>query len=83
MEFRIISSTNHPTKLAYERGLERGQGDAQAGYYNESPLSGEWAGESIPELLGDLIVRFEDDSDNLEELCDLYEQGYNKAFEEA
>jgi hypothetical protein len=25
------------------------------GYENPTPLSGEWAGESIPEILGDLI----------------------------
>lgn len=40
---------------AWQRGYERGQVDEQAGCYNDSPLSGEWAGESVTDLLGDLI----------------------------
>lgn len=40
---------------AYRRGYERGQSDEQANYYNDAPLSGEWAGESVSDLLGDLI----------------------------
>lgn len=41
--------------MAYQRGYERGQHDEQANYYNDAPLSGEWAGESVSDLLGDLI----------------------------
>jgi hypothetical protein len=43
-----------------------------------SPLSGEWAGESISELLGDL-----DDLDDNEqdELATAYEQAYLSAYE--
>lgn len=40
---------------AYRRGYERGQADNSACYYEESPLSGEWAGYSPIELLGDLF----------------------------
>lgn len=42
-----------------------------------APLSGEWAGESIRELVGDLIdaePEFED------EICDAYEEGYYAAI---
>lgn len=40
---------------AYERGRAQGWHDMMQGYENPTPLSGEWAGESIPEILGDLI----------------------------
>jgi hypothetical protein len=81
MDFIIITTRNHPSVIAFERGQERGKGDKEAGYRNESPLSGEWAGESIPELLGDLIIEFADGGSNEQELCDLYEAGYNEAFD--
>lgn len=42
-------------KDGYDRGFERGQWDKQEGHYQTEPLSGEWAGESVIELLGDLI----------------------------
>ncbi len=67
-------------KAAYERGLERGKADKASDFYNDSPLSGEWAGESIPELLGDLFDVYEDGDSNEPDLCDAYEAGYNKAF---
>lgn len=42
-----------------------------------SPLSGEWAGESIPELLGDLLRDAEGiDADNV---CDAYMAGFDAA----
>lgn len=69
------------------RGLARGIGDCEQGYQNDAPLSGEWAGESIPELLGDLIdaaERYAGDSADIgeiqSELCDSYEEGYRDAF---
>lgn len=42
-----------------------------------APLSGEWAGESIPELLGDLI-----DGDDYfdEQVMDAYEEGYEQGW---
>jgi hypothetical protein len=64
----------------------RGEHDERQDSYNASPLSGEWAGESIPELLGDLWVDL-DDVDvpewYLATLCDEYEKGYQSAFEDA
>jgi hypothetical protein len=65
---------------AYERGRMQGRNDYLQGYENESPLSGEWAGESITELLGDLITRAEElsgeDSEIAQDICDNYETGY-------
>lgn len=69
--------------LAYERGKARGHNDRLEGYGTSEPLSGEWAGESIPELLGDLIKKAErlngvpDNSGELwQDICDNYETGY-------
>ena len=42
---------------AYERGVTQGTFDRLKGYYNPTPLSGEYAGESPNEILGDLIRR--------------------------
>jgi hypothetical protein len=68
---------------AYERGVSQGTNDRLTGLHNDSPLSGEWSGESIPELLGDLIKKAEkingvpDNSGRLwQEICDNYETGY-------
>lgn len=79
MLVRTMEYTRNET-LAYERGLERGKADKADGFYNDSPLSGEWAGESIPELLGDLFDVYEDGEHNDSDLCDAYEAGYEKAF---
>ena len=62
---------------AKSRGYDRGHADALYGFKNEAPLSGEWAGESIPELLGDLI----ENDDDYEIMCDAYETGYLDAQE--
>ena len=43
-----------------------------------SPLSGEWAGESISELLGDDYNELDDNEQT--ELCDAYEQAYLSAY---
>lgn len=40
---------------AYERGVAQGTHDKMLGYHNPTPLSGEYAGESANEILGDLI----------------------------
>jgi hypothetical protein len=74
---RDIMDTTNKANIAYDRGFVRGSHDCAEGFYNEAPLSGEWAGESIPELLGDL---FDEDFGNFDEVCERYEEGYNKAF---
>jgi hypothetical protein len=65
---------------SYERGREKGRNDYLQGYENDSPLSGEWAGESITELLGDLLAKAEEllgeDSEIAQEILDNYETGY-------
>lgn len=68
------------------RGVIRGTFDVSDGIYNPSPLSGEWAGESINELLGDLIDKCDDLSlgdvcDFVQWLCDEYEDGYISVFD--
>ena len=79
-------------KLAAQRGLWRGQDHERHDCYDECPLSGEWAGESVPELLGDLIATGEriylaagGDDDLIMEtvigpICDSYLEGYQAAF---
>lgn len=71
-------------KEAYALGEAHGAYDRREGIYNDSPLSGEWAGESIPELLGDLYREAKHDyrdywRDVLEVLCEEYEKGYESA----
>jgi hypothetical protein len=66
---------------SYERGKAQGNNDRLSGFSNDSPLSGEWAGESIPELLGDLIKKAEKligehDDGVTQDICDNYETGY-------
>lgn len=72
-------------ELARARGFVRGRADRESGPFpNLSPLSGEWAGESVQELLGDLIemaVRvmvYEWNADEV--VCDAYESGYFDGF---
>lgn len=70
---------------ARARGAAHAKQDAP--HFLESPLSGEWAGRSIPELLGDLLERLEEtegyegdwmDSDVLE----AYDGGYQNQADE-
>lgn len=63
---------------ARTRGALRGSVDKAHGFYNPAPLSGEWAGESIPEILSGLITD-DMDADDINELCDAYEEGYQSA----
>lgn len=74
---------------AYWRGVDMARADERAGMDpREAPLSGEWAGESVPELLGDLVAgvmrgdsgRDLDESDVYEILCDAFELGYMGSF---
>jgi hypothetical protein len=79
----MTSEEQYETLLvsAYERGVSQGTHDRLTGLHNDSPLSGEWAGESIPELLGDLIKKAEKligehDDGVTQDICDNYETGY-------
>ena len=77
---------------ANERGYQRGIADGLDGFYNEAPLSGEWAGESPQELLGDLFRKAyycqpASDADDFDidkfsfmhqEIMDSYEEGYER-----
>lgn len=67
------------------RGYLRGCVDRESGPVpNLSPLSGEWAGESVRELLGDLIDSLArlgvNESDAYDIVCDAYESGYSDGF---
>jgi hypothetical protein len=66
---------------AYERGHAQGTNDRLAGYYNPTPLSGEWAGESPRELLGDLFDEAGEADPDMEyesadDIMASYEEGY-------
>lgn len=66
---------------AYERGKARGTHDKSEGTHNPEPLSGEWAGESMQELLGDLADKISvDHPDNFSDLCEAYEDGYEDGY---
>ena len=65
---------------SYRRGRLRGEANESNNYYNDAPLSGEWAGESINELLGDLIGD-DDDYEWADEICQAYLDGYQIAFD--
>lgn len=76
-------------RRAYWEGVVMARADERAGGEpREAPLSGEWAGESVPELLGDLVdgvlaggsVPDLDESAVYEILCDAFELGYMGAF---
>ena len=62
---------------AYLRGFHDGSDARDSGEPVEipSPLSGEWAGESIPELFGLAVGEQYDDS-----VADDYEQQYTDGF---
>ena len=66
-------------------GITRAEGvDDPRNAPDWSPLSGEWAGESIPELLGDLMeetgaIDAEDDG-LYSALCDAYEEAALEAY---
>lgn len=66
-------------RRAFTRGYAHGIQDKKEGYYNEAPLSGEWAGMSITEIIGDLIDEAGDEYS--QDICDEYERGYFSANE--
>jgi len=73
---------SNPETIAHDRGYERGVNDALAlAEKNDYPLSGEWAGESITELLGDLITLAEND-EHAHEVCVAYEDGYSLGYDD-
>lgn len=73
---------SNPETIAHDRGYARGVDDALAlAEKNDYPLSGEWAGESITELLGDLIAHAEND-EHAHEICVAYEDGYSLGYDD-
>ena len=66
-------------KRAWIRGFKRGFADETSGGATTSPLSGEWAGESIPELLGDLLAIVT--GEEFEDILNAYEEGYAEGAE--
>lgn len=61
INFSELGNTKALREEAYDRGKARGANDRASGAPDRSDdiLSGEWAGESIPELLGDIIDRLD------------------------
>ena len=53
------------------------EGDLPDNYLAPSPLSGEWAGESIKELLGDLLTGNDEDD---QAILEIYEAGFMDAW---
>lgn len=64
---------------ARERGHDHGLYDGMALIKRNFPLSGEWAGESLNELLGDLLTLAEND-EHQHEVCEAYEDGYFRGY---
>lgn len=76
---------------AYWRGCRMAESDRimPDAWPRVSPLSGEWAGESVPELLGDLVDAVTggenmesdwDECDVIDALCETFEHGYALRF---
>ena len=77
-----MNDTVKITELAEARGYIRGANDALAlAEKNDSPLSGEWAGESMTELIGDLIAKAGDD-EHCFEVVTAYEDGYSAGYDD-
>jgi hypothetical protein len=73
--------TAYIVPAALMRGYARGENDALTlAEKDHSPLSGEWAGESMTELLGDLIALAEND-EHADEVCLAYERGYSAGYD--
>jgi hypothetical protein len=66
--------------MARDLGETRGRSDRDANVYNDSPLSGEWSGESVRELLGDILDAVGDEY--ADDVCDAYETGYAGVFDD-
>jgi hypothetical protein len=69
---------------AYARGRATGESKALDGWRDTDPLSGEWAGESITELVGDMVEKWsritgvtDDEVDEYwQSVADEYERGH-------
>jgi len=57
-----------------QRGFDAGLDNARHGRFTQTPLSGEWAGESVAELLDDLLAVVADEV--RDEVLEEYEVGY-------
>jgi hypothetical protein len=67
---------------AEQRGYKRGAHDALClAEKQDYPLGGEWAGESLNELLGDLLALAEN-QEHEHETCVAYEDGYSRGYDE-
>ena len=64
--------------LARHLGIAHAIAHASQQYYEDAPLSGEWAGMSAVEILGDIADPNE--SDTFDWACDAYEEGYDWYF---
>lgn len=79
----IDGNTSTETARKILQGLEDGNPETMD--MMPAPLSGEWAGESIMELLGDFAYPINPDypdegSDVPLEVCDAYEQGFMESY---
>jgi len=61
-------------EMARKRGEDHATHDRNDGECRPTPLSGEWASESVHDMLGDLIDALGDDYAG--DVCDAYESGY-------
>jgi len=71
--------TDGNTTMSEYRAILAGieSGDPEIMDMQPSPLSGEWAGESIPELIAGYADMTADEQDAA---CDSYEQGFSQGF---
>jgi len=78
----IDGNTSAETAAHILKGIE--EGDPEVMDMQPAPLSGEWAGESIEELLGDLLpdndVQPAMHDDRYDALLDAYEEGFGEAY---
>ena len=75
----IDGNTSAETARAILKGIEDGDPDVMD--IQPSPLSGEWAGESVYELIPELREMEErGEHDAIDEACTAYEQGFGEGF---
>ena len=79
----FVGNTPKEAYAAVLQGLKDGDPEIMDAY-SVSPLSGEWAGESIPELLGDLLDMVDESHrDSLEihaEILNAYDDGFQTSY---
>lgn len=75
----LMKTDEQVLKEARQRGYDRGLADKKESIYRKDILSGEWAGESITELLGDLLGGYDEMQQDW--VCDEYVMGYEEANE--